>query len=59
LNLTTKPITPSEEIGEIADSSTTPRIFLKEERLPSGVLNLTAEVPIACLIVVGRPFIDL
>ena len=45
-----------EEIGEIAESSTTPRIFRKEERLPAGVLKLTAEVPIAGLIAVGRSF---
>ena len=47
-----------EETGVIADGSTTPRIFRKEERLPAGVLKLTAEVPIAGLIAVGRPFID-
>jgi len=48
-----------EEIGEIADSSITLRIFRKEERFPAGVLKMTAEVPIAGLIAVSRPFIDL
>ena len=48
-----------EEIGMIADSSTTPRISRKEECVPAGVVKMTAEVPVAGLIAVARPFIDL
>jgi len=43
----------------IAVSSTTPRIFRKEECFPAGVLKITAEMPIAGVIAVARPFIDL
>ena len=46
-----------EEIGMIADSSTTPRISRKEECVPAGVVKMTAEVPVAGLIAVARPFI--
>ena len=48
-----------EETGVIADSSLTPRISRKEGCAPVGVLKMTAEVPIAGLIAVARPFIDL
>jgi len=47
-----------EETGVIADSSTTPRISRNEGCVPAGGLKMTAEVPIAGLIAVGRPFID-
>jgi len=48
-----------EETGVIADSSTTPRISRNEGCVPAGGLKMTAEVLIAGLITVVRPFIDL